>query len=364
MDDERRLVLEAEIKIEEETAYLRERAASFIKIPDKEERQVDLMYFTAIYVSSGANLNNAYFQPVELIMAENTIVNKALDVEHKEKEVVGHLYDKVYIDSQGNKLSVNDLKNLSENDINEKDLHIAIAGIIYKHRFPEIAQEVAEGKWKVSMEVYYEDFDIKIGDTIITRKEAESVGFEDVSKVIGKKGKLIKSGTEIAEGTIDRVLRGLKFTGCGLVENPANPPSVILEVAGCDMNNLTSNDNNASKNNDNNNDEIIIDLKDHDNKVTSNDSGGTSSGQNNYSDDPGLCVYYKKRVTSKTGEIIHENWCTKFDTECTSFSRTVDDPECLLNKISEEVSTYVKKSLIYRRIDKELSALEAVLNRK
>lgn len=361
MSSNKPLIVEADIRVEEETAYLKERAASFISLPEEEDRQIDLMYFTAIYVSSGENLNHAYFQPVELVAAEGSIIHKALDVEHKEKEVVGHLYDRVFINEKGEKLSVDDLKALDKDDLNEKNIHVAIAGIIYKHRFPEVAQEVAEGKWKVSMEVYYEDFDIKIGDTIITRKEAESVGYTDISKVLGKKGRLVKSGREIANGTISRVLRNLKFAGCGLVENPANPPSVILEVATCDDNNVTSNTSSEVNDFTSKDDEVIINIED--NNVTS-DKLGEASSEESQSDDSGVCVYYKKRVTSKTGEILHEDWCSKFDTKCTSFSRTVDDPDCLLRQVSQETAKYVKRSLNNRSIERELSALEKLLNRK
>ena len=43
--------------------------------------------------------------------------------------------------------------------------------------------------------------------------------------------KILKGGKEMATGTIARVLRGICFSGCGVVKNPANPPSVILETA-------------------------------------------------------------------------------------------------------------------------------------
>lgn len=371
MYNDKPLVFEADITVEEETAYLRERASSFINLPEEQDRQMDLMYFTAIYVSSGENLNNAFFEQQELVMAENTIINKALDIEHKEKDIVGHLYDKVFIDEKGNKLDIDGLKAMEADKLKDTNMHVAIAGIIYKNRFPEIAKEVADGKWKVSMETYFKDFDIKIGDLVLTRKEAESVGYKDVSSVIGKEGKVFKSGKEIASGTISRVLRGLNFSGCGLVENPANPPSVILEVAG-------HKPNSEEDSGDVNHKSVIeIDLSNIDNNVTSkkadtNTIDSEKSKFQNYSDPStvygpsgvGDCVYYKKRVVSKEGEIINEDWCNKFDTGCTAFSRTAVDEDCLLRQVDKEVSEYVKKSIFKRNIDRELSALEKVLKKE
>ena len=368
MYDDKPLIFEADIIVEEETAYLRELASSFINLPEEQDRQIDLMYFTAIYVSSGENLNNAFFEQQELVLAENTIINKALDIEHKEKDIVGHLYDRVFIDEKGNKLDLDGLKEMEEVQLKDTNMHVAIAGIIYKNRFPEIAKEVADGKWKVSMETYFKDFDIKIGDLVLTRKEAESVGYKDVSSVIGKEGKVFKSGKEIASGTISRVLRGLNFSGCGLVENPANPPSVILEVAG-----YTPNSEEGSSGKDNK-DVVEIDISNMDNNVTSkkidtNVIDSENSKFQNYSDPDsiynpsgvGVCVYYKKRVLSKEGKITNENWCHKFDTGCTAFSRTAVDEDCLLRQVDKEVSNYVKKSISKKNIDKELSALEDVL---
>jgi hypothetical protein len=373
------LILEADIKVEKETAYLREKASSFINLPEEKDRQVDLMYFTAIYVSSGENLNAAYFDQEELVKAEHTIVHKALDIEHNELDIVGHLYDRVYIDDQGNKLDLNELKVKEYSELKDMNIHVAIAGIIYKHRFPTIAQEVADNKWKVSMETYYKDFDIKIGDLILTRQEAESVGYTEFSNMSGKHGIVTKDGKEIASGSISKVLRSLNFSGCGLVKNPANPPSVILEVA----NHSSKETSDKNKPNTNytpsNNDEVInIDLTNLDNNVTSEVIGDgkgdckkedklqdyTKKSKGSSPSDVGDCVYYKHKVFSKEGDLIKENWCSKFDTTCTSFSRTAVDENCLLRQIDKEVSTYVKKNFFKKSIDKELAALERVLRKE
>jgi len=220
--------LKADIKVQEENDDLKKAVAAVIDLPKNEDKQQDLLYFTAIFVSSGANLNKAYFMPSELIMAEKTIVNKALDVEHKEEEIIGHIYDKAFIDPSGNKLDTRELA--SDKEIDSRDVHVVIAGIIYKNRFPHLSEEIAKGEWKVSMECYYKDYEVKVGDMIMSRQEAEAMGYAEET-MFAKMAKIIKNGVEVAKGNIERVLRGIAFSGCGIVKNPANPPSVILETA-------------------------------------------------------------------------------------------------------------------------------------
>lgn len=232
MKKKNKFYLEASIEVQEETGSRFEKASQVIDLPKKADRQVDLMYFSAIFVSTGTNLNNAHFLGSELVAAEDTIINKALDIEHEESEIIGHIYERAFIDKEGNLLSEKELASRETASLDEQDMHIAIAGIIYKTRFPNIAQEVADGKFKVSMECYYQDCDIKVGDMIVTRKEAEVLGLAAKDdKVLGHLAKVIKDGKEIASGHIARVLRGICFSGCGIVENPANPPSVIMETA-------------------------------------------------------------------------------------------------------------------------------------
>jgi hypothetical protein len=42
-------------------------------------------------------------------------------------------------------------------------------------------------------------------------------------------------------------------------------------------------------------------------------------------------------------EVIHEDWCTLYDSNCTSFSRDTSDPDCLKNKVLDTARAYVKK---------------------
>ncbi len=64
------------IKVERTSKSRRKAVAAALDLP--EDRQPDLLYFSGIMVSSGENLNHAFFLPSELIKAEGTIINKAV----------------------------------------------------------------------------------------------------------------------------------------------------------------------------------------------------------------------------------------------------------------------------------------------
>lgn len=344
--------LEADIKLEEETEDLKKAVANVIDLPKSGEKQPDLLYFSAIFVSAGTNLNGAHFLPSELVKAEDTIISKALDVEHKEEEIIGHIYDRAFINAEGEKLDVEELagKEAGSLDQENTDIHVVIAGVVYKNRFPNLAKEVSSKKWKVSMECYYGNYDVKIGDVIMTRREAETMGLGEDDSLFGKLAKIVKKGKEIAKGKLERVLRDVVFSGCGVVKNPANPPSVILETAN-------------KKHKDTDSKEVIIldydklEQEKAENKLTSDKVEGDNSvitdpseedAELHYNDTTGICVSYKRRLFAQEPagpdtEVLHEDWCTLYDQACTSFSRDTTDPDCLRVKVGKVVHTYAKK---------------------
>jgi len=328
--------LTANLQFNEETEELRKEVASVIKLPTVGEKQPDLQYFSAIFVSSGENLNHAYFLGSELVAASDSIISKALDVEHDEKDIIGHIFSKEFTDKEGNKLDLESLVATETASLDAEDMHIQIGAIVYKNRFPELAKEIANDKWKVSMECYFTDFDIKVGDLILSKDEAQVVGVSVVDDgIFGKKGKVIKDGKEIATGTVARVLRGICFSGCGIVKNPANPPSVILETASDSEEDIIVFDVTDKKQNRN---DATIDAI----NVTSKEVRGNERDKDiAHGPSIGTCVSYKRRIEDKEGNIIHENWCSAYDHVCTSSSRDVSDKGCLINKVKLTANSYL-----------------------
>lgn len=360
MEDKKyKFYLTASIKIQEETETLKKEAASVIRLPDKTEKQPDLQYFSAIFVSSGENLNHAYFLGSELVAAADTIVSKALDVEHEEQEIIGHIYSSAFTDKEGEKLNLTELANTETASLDAKDMHIQIGSIVYKNRFPELAKEIANDGWKVSMECYFKDFDIKVGNTIIPKASAQAVGIETSDdSIFGRKAKVVKDGKEIATGTVARVLRGICFSGCGIVKNPANPPSVILETAS-----------------EEDTDDLLFDLTE---KKEAAKEGGINVTSKEiedkkeesdlmYNDSIGICVSFKRRVEDKNGNVVNENWCSEYSQACTSFSRDASDQDCLRNKVKSTTASYVETLFEDRHLNeqtaKSLERLQSVLNK-
>lgn len=353
-----KLFLEADIKLRDETAARKEKASKVIELPAENQKQPDLQYFSAVFVSSGENLNHAYFLGSELVSAEGTIVNKALDVEHSEDEIIGHIYERAFMDKEGKPLDMTELASRETASLDGQEMHIAIAGIIYKNRFPNIAQEVAAGKWKVSMECYYQSYDVKIGDLMLDPKDAEALGLATADdKILGRLAKVLKNGKEIAEGQIARVLRGICFSGCGIVKNPANPPSVILE---------TAKEKELKAFTDEEEDVIILNYDKLDNNVTSEKVEATVTTEEardgRLDDSTGICVSYKKRLYDKAGTVTAENWCTAYESACTSFSRDTTDPNCLRNQNIRRFAREAANTLVEERtaLDKRKELLDGL----
>lgn len=222
----------ASIKLERETESLKKEAASVIKLPAETEKQPDLGYFSAIMVSTGTNLNGACFLGSELVAASDTVVSKALDVEHEEEEVIGHIYSSAFTNEEHESLDLVELASSETATLDSQNMHIQIGCIIYKNRFPDLYQDIKDEKYCVSMECYYKDFDLKVGETVIPKVAASAVGIDVMDdSIYGKSARIVKDGKEIAQGKLARVLRGICFSGVGIVKNPANPASVILEAA-------------------------------------------------------------------------------------------------------------------------------------
>lgn len=366
MKDPNKFYLEGKIVLQDETPELKELASKAIELPPESERQPDLMYMSAILVSSGENLNHAYFLPSELLAAEKSISFKALDIEHSETDIVGSILSREFVDNSGNKLDLIDLASKEMANLNEMDMHIAISAVVYKNRFPKLAKEISDGKWdSVSMECYYQSYDVKVGDVFLSINEAQALGLANVEGSIGKMAKILKAGKEIAAGKLARVLRKICFSGCGVVKNPANPNSKIIEIAN-------------NKNTVSNEDIVIMDYD----KINLESSNTEEVIDNNVTsefiedkeveiaidiDDFGnICSYYKHKIFDENNNLVKEHWCAAYKKDCTSFSRGISDPDCLRNKNIQDLvvarfAELHEKSSAKDKREQLLDALEAAL---
>ncbi len=327
---DKQLFIEADINLIDGTDELRKEAASIIDLPKADDRQPDLQYFSAIFVSNGTNLNNAHFMSSELLSAAKSIPMKAVDVEHNESDIIGHILDYAFIDMDNKKLSTAELGSMDKATLDSTDVHIVISGVLYKSRFPKIAKEMADGEWKVSMEAYYQDYDLKIGNLILDKKEATMLGY-DSSSLTGKMVRVVKKGVVLASGSLTHVLRGILFSGVGIVKNPANPPSVVLETAAQNTTNTATGVGNGK--------EVILDYDCIVEKANSYIKNNASI--NNDANIEIVVDSKNSKVIENTDGSMYTNTtlCSLFNNDSTLFPELLVDADCGVNGSKEFVTT-------------------------
>ena len=143
---------------------------------------------------------------------------------HDESDIIGHITGSVVLDSDGNE--IDDISNIDKFDI-------ATSAVLYnswttpelRERMSKLIAEIEEGKWFVSMECLFNNFDYAVvspdGENTVVSRDETSAFLTKHLRAYGGSGKY--------EGyTVGRLLRNIAFSGKGLVSNPANPRSVIL----------------------------------------------------------------------------------------------------------------------------------------
>ena len=188
--------------------------------------QVDLYYLNSVLVSTGWNKNDDVFDIAETWAARNTPEDKQFNFMHDESDIIGHITANVVTDFEGNLIS-DDQTEVPES------FNIVTSAVLYnswsdpelKERMERLIAEIEDGKWFVSMECLFNNFDYAVvspegGNQIVQRDEASAF----LTKHLRAYG-----GTGEYEGyKVGRMLRNISFSGKGLVNNPANPRSIIL----------------------------------------------------------------------------------------------------------------------------------------
>jgi hypothetical protein len=189
--------------------------------------QIDLFYMRSILVSTGWNKNDDVFDPQELWAARRTPEDKPFNFMHNEKDIIGHITGNTIVDFNGDEINDDLQETPSEfNILTTSVIYTAWSDKEQKERMDKIVSEIEQGKWFVSMECLFPDFDYAlIGEDGQSRviKRAEASAF--LTKHLRAYG-----GTGKYENfKVGRLLRNLAFSGKGLVSKPANPRSIILD---------------------------------------------------------------------------------------------------------------------------------------
>ncbi len=191
------------------------------------ENQIDLYYLKSILVSTGWNKNDDVFDPNELWTAKDTPEDKPFNFMHNEKDIIGHITGNLVVDFDGNEIDPN-------SETAPESFNILTTSVIYtewsdeeqRERMHKIVSEIEDGKWFVSMECLFPDFDYAL---VAPDGSAKMVTRADDSAFLTKHLRSYGGSGKYQDYRVGRLLRNLSFSGKGLVSKPANPRSVILE---------------------------------------------------------------------------------------------------------------------------------------
>jgi hypothetical protein len=193
--------------------------------------QPDLHYLKTVLVSTGWNKNEDVFLRDEVWAARHSPEDKPFNYEHDCAQIIGHITDNFVIGSD-NKVIADD----TVVDDLPGHFHILTYAVLYKSwakeelqkRMDTLRQEIEEGKWFVSMEALFSNFDYALltqgGTARVVARNEQTAFLTKHLRIYGGKG-------VYQDQKVGRVLRNIVFSGKGLVRKPANPESIILSVA-------------------------------------------------------------------------------------------------------------------------------------
>ena len=216
----------AETYTPEESGKLKKLLADESTVAQNED-QIDLYYLKSILVSTGWNKNDDVFDPKELWSAKDTPEDKPFNFMHDEKDIIGHITGNTVVDFEGVEVDY------GTGEVPDA-FNILTTSVIYtewsdedqRSRMQKIVSEIEDGKWFVSMECLFPDFDYAMtapdGAIKVVKRSEASAFLTKHLRSYGGSGKY-------EDYRVGRLLRNLSFSGKGLVSNPANPRSVILE---------------------------------------------------------------------------------------------------------------------------------------
>jgi hypothetical protein len=187
----------------------------------------DLHFLNTILVSTGCNKNDDVFDPLEVWSARHTPEDKPFNYEHDCADIIGHITSNRVVDEK-NEIVAED----TDPDDLPARFHILTSAVLYKYwskedlqeRMDKLIAEIREGKWFVSMECLFRNFDyalVEDGHARVIARNQKTAFLTKYLKAYGGPGKY--NGTRIG-----RLVRNITFSGKGLVKNPANPDSIIF----------------------------------------------------------------------------------------------------------------------------------------
>ena len=199
--------------------------AEKIKADSGNPKQVDLFYLKSVLVSTGWNKNDDVFDSAATWAARSTPEDKQFNLMHNENDIIGHITGSYVVDRNGDRI---------DDDTQPDDFDIITEAVLYnswtdpenRQRMDQIIAEIQEGKWFVSMECLFAGFDYAL---LNSQGDAKFLERNEGSAFLTKHLRAYGGNGEYEGYKIGRSLRDISFSGKGLVSEPANPRSIILD---------------------------------------------------------------------------------------------------------------------------------------
>jgi len=188
--------------------------------------QWDLYPMNSILVSVGWNSNDDVFDSGETWAARHSPVFKKVNFMHDEKDMIGVMVASIVMDHDGN-IIPDDIDSIPS------VYDIVVASVLYKKwsdpelqtRMDNIIEAIAKDEYFVSMECLFRNFDYAV---VTPNGEHRIVARNNDSSFLTKHLRIYGGSGEYEGHQVGRLLRSFAFSGKGLVDNPANPRSIIL----------------------------------------------------------------------------------------------------------------------------------------
>jgi len=204
---------------------------SFNRSVASNQDQFDLEYIYSILATTGWNRNDDVFDSYETWSARNTAEDKPFNKGHDPNNIIGHITGNAVVDENYELVTEE-----SEIDSLPDKFHILTSAVVYKHissrdeklslATKALLQEILEGKWFVSMEALFSNFDYALMDA---QGEQKIVSRNEDTAFLSKHLRSYGGAGEYEGSRVGRLMRNLTFSGKGLVENPGNPESIIFK---------------------------------------------------------------------------------------------------------------------------------------
>jgi hypothetical protein len=188
----------------------------------------DLYPTKSILATSNWNKNDDVFSVAEMWRAKDTPSHKPTNIEHDEKQLVGHIVDCWAVDLDGKVISSNtplaDLPN-TFHLVNSAVIYLNWQDEVLQERTDTLIQQIEAGEKFVSMEALFSDFDYAIekpdGKLHIVARDEDTAWMTQHLRSYGGTG-------QYEDYKIGRLLKNITFCGKGYVNKPANPDSIIF----------------------------------------------------------------------------------------------------------------------------------------